>query len=513
MSSRGGARPLRFVVDDAAATTSDRRRGGGGGDGRAPQWRQPRPVAPAALVGQSVAGGGSGNGARLLQFVGQDENGNGSGGGGGGASTPTSGFQQDPRAFNAFSNYNRDDPRNITNRYRVSSVWWVLLCLVFTGVFVGVIVLGVLLNGIANKNKAGCTLGDYDNFQRGFGIDNGSCTVAQPFYASGRNHVRRVVGCPPLNASYTDLGGVGGGYRYVDPTADDDDDPYSSVLSFVASDDARSEVGKALCVRFASFDVVGADGACTATSLNITGSALADGTSAGVYDGVYCNEGGAPPLDTYICAPLQTVPAPTPPGTPPAPPPSPHAALTFNFTTDGTTDGAGWLAEVRCGVPGCTARGYDNFDAAAEIDDGSCTSAQPVSTGAASVMRLQCDGEGTYVDSGGAEAAYAANEFVQKVFNVSDAAHGAPNFNVTGKRLCFEFVDMDVQAGCGSCCDALSVVGSTTAHDGPHCSGGTTLQGEKVCSAANEPIYFRFASDASTEGAGWVALVTCEDAP
>lgn len=370
------------------------------------------------------------------------------------AQTPD--FSRDPRF------YNPDDPRNISNRNPLNTTAVVVLCLVFLALIVAVIVLGVSLQGIANKNKEGCTLGDYDNFQRGFGIDNGSCFVEHSF-----NRNKRIEGCPETVATYYDLGGPDDGYKFDDPTLDDDDDPYSTETRFVSEDDP--DTLNVLCFNFTEFDVVGGNPNCDNAFLNVTGSVSSDG--------VYCNENPIP--DELIC---------TAEG---------GAEITYNFTTDGSTDGDGWSATILCGRKGCTTPGYQNFDKDAQIDDGSCKQFHPPSNTQSEIMQL-C-GPGSYYDSGGPDDDYKNNEFVQKVFNSTD-----PN-----KKLCFEFVVWDVQDGCAPCCDTLIVDESSTGHDGIHCNGATSLQNEIVCSKPGEPIFFKFSSDASGTADGWGADVTC----
>ncbi len=371
-------------------------------------------------------------------------------------------FRQDPRL------YNPEDPRNLSKRTPLNTTAVAVLFLVFCAIIVAVIVIGIFLSDITNRGKEGCTLRNYDNYQRGFGIDNGSCIVEH-----SPNQNKRIVGCPESKATYYDIGGPDDGYAIEDD--DDDDDPYSSVLRLVAQEDPTKE--DTICVRFLEFDINGHDNTCVAASMNITGSGNG-------FDGIYCNQKNPLQSDQLICGN------------------GGNTELYFNFTTDGSTNGTGWQAEIICGLRGCNHTGYENFDSSAEIDDGTCTSFHPSSNTEDSIIEL-C-GDGSYLDSGGESGEYPSNEFIQKVFNSSDPE----------RVLCFEFTSFDVQSGCGDCCDFLFVEESSTAYDGPldgmHCNGLTSLQNEKICSKLGEPIYFKFSSDPTIEKEGWKAIITCE---
>lgn len=372
---------------------------------------------------------------------------------------------------------NFGNPRANRGALPLENLSIVILCVVLVILIIVSVVVAISLQDIANHDKAGCTLKNYDNHQRGFGIDNGSCFVRQ----STKERSRTVSGCPPNIAHFYDAGGPEANYQ---PPADvctcgTVDKPLTTTTVFVPNkkDNTTEDV---LCFTVEIFDVNGVDGDCSSASLNITGSITG-------HDGLHCNQNHTLGEDERICS-------------------APGQPIYFNWTTDGTTNSTGWDFTIECGLVGCTSPGFDNYDPLAKISNGTCIVTQPRGPIAASVIDA-CT-SGTFTDSGGINETYSNNEFSQRAFTTT--------FNGTGvadKRLCFYFEAFDVEDdGFSNCVDFLEVVNAAdNSHNGQHCNGALVLESTEVCAKHNETIYFKFSSNNDETGNGWIAQFYCVD--
>lgn len=401
------------------------------------------------------------------KFIGNDADGNG---GGGGNAQADEVKRRNARSARWRRFNNPDDPNSFSAANGVGGIATACICCIFVLILVLLIVFVVVYPSLQYARSEGCTQSDFDNYQRGFGIDNGSCVIAQ------KQDVLSVCDNASHVAHYYDSGGANGTHALAEDTT----------LTFRP---ASSLVG--VCVDFHTFSVVGGDADCSHAYLKVSGSKQDDG--------VYCNERRALPRHMICSAAV-------------------GKDLVFQFvsnygaataTSSPATDAEvpesskGWNATLHCGVPGCTHSYFANYDAAATLDDRTCVD----NHGADDVTRV-CTNFYWY-DSGGANDTYKANEFTGRAFIPA----------VEDRVLCFEFDDFEVNGGIadGTCNDASSdwlEIANAATDAGKYCSdtGKSVPEHTKICSKeGGEPIYMHFYSNADGDvGAGWRAYVTCE---
>lgn len=270
-------------------------------------------------------------------------------------------------------------------------------------VVVGAIVAAFFLQGITNKDKSGCTESHYDNFMRGFGIDDGSCFFNQ------QKHDKTIKTCPQIRSFFYDVGGVDANYTPLEW----ENVVVNATTSFVLNGDDPDDD---LCFTINSFDVAGGAN-CNAASLKISGS---DGQ-----DGTYCDT-NSPPIGSLIC--VNSV-----------------GTLDFTWYSDGKTNATGWEIEFECGIVGCTIEGASNYNAEATIDDGSCIILPLTSTD--NIIELCPEDDIFFYDSGGPDEDYSNDEFVITQFKSSDPT----------KRLKFTYEQFNIN-GVNSDCESAGLI-------------------------------------------------------
>lgn len=359
---------------------------------------------------------------------------------------------------------NPDGDGQFDRQNSVGSLPVVLMFCCFGAILLLIVVFLIVQPTVRFSDKAGCTQRDFDNYQRGYGRDNGSCTL------NHRQYLLSVCSSESNNATYYDAGGPDGVHAPVEDTS-------------ITFRPAHGNV--AVCVRFDLFGVVGGDADCTKAYLQINGS-----QTNGALDGKYCNERLPTIPQMLVCSEL-------------------GQDLKFRFVAAYSDEEVvppesfGWEAHVSCGNPGCTNPYFGNYKAEATVDDLTCEDRH----GAADVVEFCTNA--VYYDSGGPTGNYATNEFTGRTFKSSDPS----------KVLCFTFVDFDVICSgdaddddSGDVGGELGIVNSVFAVDNQrYCNSDPVTINKKICSKPNgAPIQFRFRSDDGLTGAGWKALVTCE---
>lgn len=373
------------------------------------------------------------------------------------AQEPGAGGQRRRRPLRRF--FENRKVRSFVDLNDQSAQLCLIVCCCLLLVIVAFVLFFIFFPNISNRNRVGCTFSDFDNFDRGFGIEGGNCTAVHE-----QNRVRF---CDKdnstLQAFYTDSGGRFGNYSNNE----------QSVLIF---ESLRAE--KSLCVDFLEFNVVGDDDDdqnddCPKDRLSVEGSLRPQ------EDNVPRCNANAFSRQTLTCS-------------------QPGGELKFTFESDNDRNASGWLARLQCGVPGCTNPRFSNFDPLATLDDGTCVELHGVSD-----LSTFC-GRAVYYDSGGPEANYEPSEFAGRRFKSSDPE----------RVLCFEFVQFSVLGGSGNSCNAdrLTVENSENSADNrDYCNGAVTPVGRgKICSKLGQEIRFNFESTSSGQSSGWKAYITCE---
>lgn len=342
----------------------------------------------------------------------------------------------------------------------------ILIILVVIGVIIG----AFFLQGITNRDKSGCTESHYDNYKRGFGIDDGSCFFNQ------RKNDKKIKTCPEIRSFYYDVGGRNGNYT----PEEWENVIVNATTTFVLHDD-DDEPDKELCFTINEFDVENNDDDdddCDNASLSILGT---DGQ-----DGTYCN-GNPPPLDTLICADSED-------------------KLDFTWFSDGTTNATGWDIEFECGVVGCTIEGSQNFNPDATIDDDSCI-ILPLTIDDENIIELCPENPLFFYDSGGPSNNYSLNEISLTQFQSSDP----------DKVLKFTYEEFDVGTTNFFCSEASLLIsyGNTDSNDFVRrCNGNTApTPGDNFQQLPGKITKFIFLSANISTADGWKIRIECETPP
>jgi len=244
-------------------------------------------------------------------------------------------------------------------RGKGASVLFICCCCICCFIVIIAITASASTAYIVHANDEGCTRFRFDNYQRGYGIDNGSCFIEHKFAKNVK-----VCGGTQTFALYYDSGGLTEDYQQNE----------NSTLDFVVAENNA-------CFEFVNFQVAGADSDCTDAFLRVG--------------------------DEKKCAQKD-------PFTLGEPMTCTNSSIEFQFFSSSTaTPTAGWLANIHCGVPGCLSNMFENYDDEATIDDYTCEELHKEANHSLCTFA-------SYYDSGGLTGVYKANESSTEMFTSSD---------------------------------------------------------------------------------------------
>lgn len=376
---------------------------------------------------------------------------------------------------------NRGVPVESRNRtfIQIGAVCCVIfICTIFAGVLLFIAI--TRTETIALRNQEGSTYPDADNYQRPYGIDDGSSIFIHP-----KTGTKRVKFCREDGHTATyyspgqeiDLTG-NGVLREMRATGDIDIDFDVRDMKF------KTILGTGtfgLCLDFTLLNLSNAFPVSCSQGDFIQFKNARDPEINGVK---FCQRENLP--FEKICS-------------------LPRSVLEIELTSSTGEPDPGWIAALECGYPGCTQNAYRNYDSSATLDNRTCTS----NSGDEDEMTV-CGEPGRFYDSGGPTGNYRDNELQGTRFQSGRE----------GNLTCIEIVKFELAPnGAGACTtDFLSLknyrLGATgeVQEDTTFCNSTDNVPplGVQFCQVDFEtPLLFDFVSNGAETAPGWEVVVSC----